>query len=162
MLFVQVETYQQFIDDALGEILEEHYKDLALNQDKVPLDPQLHVYREREKKGELLVMAMREAPEGVTGGNSGELAGYFIGFIAPGLHYQTCLTCTMDIFYVRPKFRDNLLAGRRLFKAVERELKTRGVDRWFVGTKLNKDVGRLFETLKFVPVEMYYAKWLGE
>lgn len=155
MLYVQVETYQQFIDDALGEILEEHYEDLALNQDKVPLDPQLNVYREREECGELLVMSMREK------GND-ELAGYFIGFIAPGLHYQTCLTCTMDIFYVRPKFRDNLLAGRRLFKAVERELKTRGVDRWFVGTKLNKDVGRLFDSLKFVPVEMYYAKWLGE
>ncbi len=158
MLFVQVETYQQFIDDALGEILEEHYEDLALNQDKVPLDPQLHVYREREEKGELLVMSMRsdEPPF------EDELAGYFIGFIAPGLHYQTCLTCTMDIFYVRPKFRDNLLAGRRLFKAVERGLKTRGVDRWFVGTKLNKDVGRLFESLNFEPVEMYYAKWLGD
>jgi len=155
MLYVQVETYQQFIDDALGEILAEHYEDLALNQDKVPLDPQFHVYREREKAGELLVMSMREK-------DTDELAGYFIGFIAPGLHYQTCLTCTMDIFYVRPKFRDNLLAGRRLFKAVERELKTRGVDRWFVGTKLNKDVGRLFESLKFEPVEMYYAKWLGE
>ena len=78
MLFVQVETYQQFIDDALGEILAEHYEDLALNQDRVPLDPQLHVYREREKKGELLVMSMREK-------GTNELAGYFIGFIAPGL-----------------------------------------------------------------------------
>lgn len=161
MLFVQVETYQQFIDDALGEILEEQYEDLALNKDKVPLDPQLHIYREREEKGELLVMSMRQRHQ-LGGGFDDELAGYFIGFIAPGLHYQTCLTCTMDIFYVRPKFRDNLLAGRRLFRAVEKELKTRGVDRWFVGTKLNKDVGRLFESLKFEPVEMYYAKWLGK
>ncbi len=153
MLSVTVENYQSFIDDAMDEILEEHYEDLALNQDKVPLDPQFHVYREREKKGELLVMCMREDKE---------LAGYFIGFIAPGLHYQTCLTCTMDIFYVRPKFRDNLLAGRRLFRAVERELRARSVARWFVGTKLNKDVGRLFESLKFTPVEMYYSKWLGD
>ncbi len=169
MLTVAVENYQSFIDDALDEILEEHYEDLALDQDKVPLDPQFSVYREREKKGELLVMCMREQtgqppasgwPPGET--PVGELAGYFIGFIAPGLHYQTCLTCTMDIFYVRPKFRDNLLAGRRLFKAVERELRARSVARWFVGTKLNKDVGRLFESLKFTPVEMYYSKWLGD
>ncbi len=113
MLSVQVESFQKFIDDALEEILEEHWKDLALNQDRVPLDPQFSVYREREKNGELLIMSMR---------SDDELAGYFVGFIAPGLHYQTCLTCTMDIFFVRPKFRDNLMAGRRLFKAVEAEL----------------------------------------
>ena len=154
MYSVQVECLQRLLDDTLGEIFEEHYEDLALNQDRVPLDPQLSVYREREKRGELLIMSMRTDDE--------DLVGYFVGFIAPGLHYQTCLTCTMDIFYVRPKFRDNLLAGLRLLKAVEAELRSRGVHRWFVGSKLHKDIGRLFESLKFQPVEMYYSKWLGD
>ena len=92
----------------------------------------------------------------------GEIAGYFIGFLAPGLHYKRCLTCTMDIFYVRPEFRHNHTASLRLFRATERELISLGCSRWFVGTKLHKDVGRLFEALRFQPVEMYYSKWLGE
>ena len=153
---VQVEPLQRFIDDALGEILEEHWQELALNKDRVPLDPQLGEYRKREADGSLLVMSMR------TDDDAEELVGYFLGFIAPGLHYQTCLTCTMDIFYVRPKFRDNLLAGRRLMRAVEKELRLRGVNRWFVGTKCHMDVARLFESLKFQLVEKYYSKWLGD
>ena len=155
MFFVQVESFQKFIDEARGEILDEHWAELALNTDKVPLDPQWDIYFKREELGELLTMVMRWK-------ETGEMAGYFLGFIAPGLHYQTCLTCTMDIFWVRPKFRDNLMAGRRLFQAVERELRSRSVDRWFVGTKLHKDVGRLFQALGFEPVEMYFSKWLGD
>ncbi len=155
MFTVQVEKFQAFIDESREEILLEHWTDLALNQDKVPLDPQWDIYLEREKRGELVMMVMRD--------EHGELAGYFIGFVAPGLHYQTCLTCTMDIFYVRPKFRHtHPLAGLRLFRATERELRSRGVHRWFVGTKLHKDIGRLFEALKFEPADQYWSKWLGD
>lgn len=147
-------TLSQFLAQAKGSILDEHWQSLALNQDKVPLDPQWDVYYQRESQGELLIMGLYAEND--------ELAGYFIGFIAPGLHYSTCLTCTMDIFFIREKFRGNLMLARKLFRSVELELRSRGVSRWFVGTKLHKDVGRLFEALRFTPVEMYYSKWLGD
>lgn len=129
-----------------------HFEELALNKDKVPLDPQYNVYLERDRRGEVLFVALREA---------GELVGYFVGFIAPGLHYRTCLTCTMDIFYVHPDKRGGR-AGIKLFKFVEQELKRRGVQRWFVGSKCHKDASWLFEHLEFQKVEVYYSKWLGE
>jgi GNAT superfamily N-acetyltransferase len=151
MLTSQIETIRDGLEE-LKPLLPLHWRELALDQDKVPLDPQYGLYLAREERGEVIYMTLRE---------DGKLMGYFIGFIAPGLHYQTCLTCTMDIFYVHPEHR-NGRGGLRLFRSVERELKRRGVQRWFVGSKMHKDASRLFEALKFDPVETYYSKWLGE
>lgn len=138
--------------DQIKTILPMHFEELALNQDKVPLDPQYEIYLHREKAGELIFTVLR---------SSGRMVGYFVGFIAPGLHYKTCLTCTMDIFYVHPAFRGQG-AGQILFEAVEKELKRRGVQRWFMGSKNHKDASYLFEKIGATPVETYYSKWLGE
>lgn len=135
----------------LKQLLPLHWEELALNKDKVPLDPQYEVYLQRDARGEVLFIALR---------NEGELVGYFVGFVNPGLHYKTCLTCIMDIFYVHEKHR-----GRRggfiLFNAVEQECKRRGVHRVFVGSKCHKDASWLFEKLGYTEVERYFSKWIG-
>lgn len=128
-----------------------HWAELALNQDKVPLDPQYEVYLERENRGEVLFVAAR---------SEGSIVGYFVGFVAPGLHYKTCLTLTMDIFWIRPESRGR--AGMKLFRFVEQEAKNRGVKRMFVGSKLHKDASWLFEKLGYQEVEKYYSIWLGD
>lgn len=151
MITCHVESFEQQLEE-LQVLLPLHYRELALNQDKVPLSPQYHVYIERERAGGLLFVTLRDA---------GELVGYFIGFIAPGLHYSTCLTCTMDIFYVRQDKRAGI-AGVRMFRFVEAELRRRGVHRWFMGSKLNADASPLFKRIGATPVETYYSKWLGE
>lgn len=151
MITTHVESFTELLPE-LKPMLPLHYLELALNQDKVPLDPQYGVYIEREAHGGVMFITLREA---------GELIGYFIGFIAPGLHYQTCLTLTMDIFYVHPDHRGSG-AGWQLFKAVEAEAKRRGVQRMFVGSKMHKDASWLFERLGYEPCETYYTTWLGE
>lgn len=146
---------RESLAERLGELmplLPLHFEELALNKDKVPLDPQYEVYLEREKRGELLMMVVRD---------NGRLIGYFIGFVAPGLHYKTCLTLTMDIFYVHPEYRGNS-TGFKLFRTVEAEAKARGVQRMFVGSKCHKDASWLFEKLGYEPVETYFTTWLGE
>lgn len=151
MLTCHVESFEERLAE-LQVLLPLHYRELALNQDKVPLQPQYHVYIERERAGGLLFITLRDA---------GELVGYFIGFIAPGLHYSTCLTCTMDIFYVHPERRSGS-AGVRMFRFVEAELKRRGVQRWFMGSKVHADASALFKRIGAAPVETYYSKWIGE
>jgi GNAT superfamily N-acetyltransferase len=152
MLTCQVESFMERLEE-FKPLFPLHWAELALNQDKVPLDPQYDVYAAREARGELLFVTMREA---------GKPVGYFIGFIAPGLHYRGCLTCTMDIFYVALAQRAQGLPGVRLFRAVEKELKRRGVQRWFVGSKTRADASALFEFLDFERVEVYYSKWIGD
>jgi GNAT superfamily N-acetyltransferase len=128
-----------------------HWKELALDQDYVPLDPQYDIYLRRDAAGEVLFIAGRDA---------GRLVAYFVGFVAPGLHYRTCLTLTMDIFLVLPEYRKGS-AGVRLFRTVEAEARRRGVNRMFMGSKLHKDSSALFKRLGYEPVEIYHAKYLG-
>ncbi|MES3022739.1 MAG: hypothetical protein V4857_14260 [Pseudomonadota bacterium] len=151
MLTCHIESLADRLEE-IKVLLPEHYKELALNQDKVPLSPQYEVYLERERAGGLLFVTMRDA---------GGMVGYFLGFIAPGLHYSTCLTCTMDIFYVRKDKRKGS-AGVRLFRFVEAELRRRRVQRWFMGSKIQADASALFKRIGAAPVETYYSKWLGE
>lgn len=151
MITCQAETFRGFLDE-LKTILPKHYEELALDQDKVPLDPQYDIYLTREDNGEVLVVTLRA---------EGELCGYFIGFVSPALHYRTCLTCIMDIFYVVKEWRGHG-GGEILFRGVERELKNRGVQRVFVGSKLHKDASWLFENMGYTEVERYYSKWIGE
>jgi GNAT superfamily N-acetyltransferase len=151
MITFHLESFEERLIE-LQALLPLHYSELALNQDKVPLDPQYNVYIERERRGELIFVVARE--EGV-------MIGYFIGFIAPGMHYKTCLTCTMDIFYVHPEKRMGT-TGLKLFRFVEAALKRRGVQRWFMGSKVQADASALFERVGASKVEVYYSKWLGE
>lgn len=125
-----------------------HWEELALDKDRFELDPQYELYLERERRGEVLCMVGRQA---------GEITAYFVGFVAPAMHYRTCLTLTMDIFWVAPEHRGKSL-GLRLFKAVEAEAMRRGVHRMFVGSKLHKDASWLFEKLGYRSVETYYSK----
>jgi len=145
--------------ESLTERLEEmkpffplHWEELALNQKQVPLDPQYDIYLDRDAAGQVLLVTLR---------NAGEMVGYFVGFVAPGLHYQTCLTLTMDIFYVLPEHRGSG-GGFVLFAAVEKEAKRRGVERMFVGSKCHKDASFLFEKLGYEEVERYYSAYWGK
>ena len=151
MITAQVEPYSKCLPE-LMQCYDLHWEELALNKDKVPLDPQYDLYEARDDAGQLLLVTLRE---------TGRLVGYFIGFIAPGFHYKTCLTLTMDIFWTHPDVRGGF-SGVKLFRLVEKEAKRRGVHRMFYGSKMHKDASRLFEFLKMEPVEIYYSKWIGE
>lgn len=151
ILTAQPEPFAPFLDEVMP-LLPRHYEELALNQDKVPLAPQYGEYLRRDALGMVLCVTLRSA---------GELVGYFVGFVAPGLHYQTCLTLHLDIFWIAPEHRGQM-GGVKLFKAVEREAKRRGVHRMFVGSKCHADASFLFERLGYERCEVTYTAWLGD
>ncbi|MES2040482.1 MAG: GNAT family N-acetyltransferase [Pseudomonadota bacterium] len=136
----------------LMSLLPLHYEELALNKEEVKLSPQFDLYEQYEREGRLLVVTLREL---------GEIVGYYVGLVAPGLHYSTCLTCITDIFYIR-KDKRNGSAGVRLFRYIEKELRRRGVQRWFMGSKVHADASALFKRIGAEPVETYYSKWMGD
>ena len=150
MLTCHLENFAEILPE-LKPLLPLHYAELALNQDKVPLSPQYDVYLDRDRQGMVLFATLRQA---------GEMVGYFIGFVAPGLHYSTCLTLIMDIFYVHPDHR-GAGGGWQLFKFVEQQARARGVQRLFAGSKMHKDASFLFEKLGYDLCETTYTKWLG-
>jgi len=151
MLTAQPEAFAPFLDE-VKPLLPLHYEELALNKDKVPLSPQYDEYLRRDAAGMVVCITMRSA---------GELVGYIIAFKAPGLHYSTCLTLTVDIFWLKPEYRGNG-GGVIMFKALEKEAKRLGVDRMFVGSKVHLDASYLFDRLGYTKVETYYSAWWGD
>lgn len=151
MLTAASEPFAPFLEEVMP-LLPEHYAELALDQDKVPLSPQYHIYLERDAAGQVFCIAMRDA---------GELVGYFVGFVNPGLHYSTCLTLHLDIFWIKPEHRGKH-GGTILFDAVETEAKRRGVQRMFIGSKVHLPADWLFERRGYQKVETTYSCWLGD
>lgn len=150
MITFAVEPFSNVYRELLP-LLEKHYGEISTHKDHgVPLDPLVEVYEARERDGSLMMVIGREA---------GEIVAYFVCFIAPGLHYRSCLTCTPDIFFVKPEKRTGM-TGMRMFRFVEKELRRRGVKRWAVGSKVAHDASALFRFLDFEPVETTYEKWL--
>lgn len=150
MLTFAIERFSDVYGELLP-LLHEHYGEISTHKDHgVPLDPMVEVYKAREADGSLVMVIGREA---------GEIVAYFVCFVAPGLHYRTCLTCSPDIFFVRPD-RRNGRVGLRMFKFLEAELRRRGVKRWAVGSKVEHDASALFRFMDFEPVETTYEKWL--
>jgi len=153
MITTAVESFEEGLEE-LKVLLPVYYKELALNQDKVPLRPQFDQYIHLENSGALLYVTLRQ---------EGKLIGYFIGFIRNHMHYDTMKVCMMDIFYVDPEKREkNPRAGVKLFRAVEVEAKRRGVHNIVVGSKVHKDASALFKYLGYSPIETFHSKWIGD
>jgi GNAT superfamily N-acetyltransferase len=125
-----------------------HWREIALNHAEVPLDIDHERYDALAAVGALHVLTARRA---------GLLIGYHIAIISGHLHYRSTLHGITDVYYVAPECRHGV-TGMRLFQAVERELKKRGVHKLFTATKLHLDQGPLFERLGYKPVERLYAK----
>lgn len=159
-----ITTHVECLTDCLHELkplFVPHYEELALNQDTVPLDPQYEVYLDRDARGEVLCVTIREA---------GRVIGYFVGFVCPALHYRTCLTLTMDIFWLSPAYRGESslehveahMVAEQLFETVKREAQRRGVQRVYFGSKTHKSCAHIFEDMGMVEVDRYFSAWWGQ
>ena len=152
MITSQIET---LANGGLAEIqvlLPEHHKELGLFQSKMPLRPLYQKYLDQELTGGLVYATLR---------SDGELIGYWISFVAPGLHYGTTLTATMDILWIRPDHRGKD-SGQLLHDTMERELRRRGVKLWWAGSKNHREIEGWLVKLGFEKAEVYLAKWLGD
>lgn len=149
MLTAQIEPFKNVLP-AMKEYFQEHYKEVSRHNGKFPLSPLYEVYAAREEANQVITGTLRE---------DGVLVGYYVGFIAPGMHYSTCLTCTTDIFYVAKPLRKTG-AGKLLMEEVERELKNRGVKLWTLSAKVNTPAIKLIEAIGGELTESLYLKWV--
>lgn len=133
-------------------MLARHWEELALDKEAVPLAPDWQRYRDLEATGALSAIAVRER---------GQLVGYSIMVLSTGLHYSSCPEARMDIFWLMPEVRGRW-GGVRMFRAHERELRRRGVKRIYAGSKLHRDLSRLFRRLGYQPVEIWLSKMLED
>ena len=146
----QVESYRLCLPE-LKACYPAHWDELALLKDKRKLDPNYLAYEELDRLGCVLLVTLRDERK--------KLAGYYIGFTFPELHYKTWISNFADIFRVNPEYRGQW-AGVKLFRAVEQELRARGVMLWHVTTKLHSESGAVLRRCGMTPDELHYSKAL--
>lgn len=136
-------------------LLPHHYDELSEHKlAGIPLDPQYDLYLARAAAGQVLYVTLRE---------NGALIGYLVSFVAPGMHYRSCLTATGDIFFVFPTKR-GLEGGRTLFSAWLKECRRRGIQLAQIGMKSRhaKYVRPILEDLGFFETEITFWQFLNK
>jgi hypothetical protein len=148
MVSYQEDDWLANLDD-LKEIIKDHYDELSVTKD-FPLDPAWDSYEQLLKNGGLKFITCKD---------DGKLVGYIIYFIAPHLHYKTCLTAFEDIYYLKKEYRKGR-TGIRMFQFADKLLKNQGIHRVIYNTKVHSDNSSLFEYLGYKFVDKVFTKLL--
>lgn len=144
---------EKFADilDELKPVFPEHWKEIANDQDSIPLDPDYETYLQLEEAGNFVVVTARL--------DNDEIVGYILTFVRPHLHYKTTLFGCVDIYYVKQEFRNGGV-GLKFFEFYLNEMKKLKIVKLTTMCKVQFDHGPLFEYLGFKHIEDIYAKLL--
>lgn len=154
-LIYQWQPFRDFVRE-LPPLFKQHWRELALNQDKIPLDPDWPRYFDLDLIGLLRCLTVRDR---------GLLVGYVFVLVFPHLHYASTLWAQTDIFWLDPVYRQGW-AGYRMLRMMEKGLKEIGVKVINVNAKLHFEasrgtIGRLLERLGYQPSDVVYVKFIG-
>jgi GNAT superfamily N-acetyltransferase len=146
-------TYTQETDwpkfrSEIEPLLESHWREIALDNAVIKLDPDWLEYARLDSLGQLHLLAVR---------NDDVLVGYYIGIVKPHLHYKSNLMAFNDVMYIKPEYRQGMV-GVRIFKEIERTLKERGVEKMYTNTKAHHDFGVILDRLGYRKAETIYTK----
>lgn len=134
------------------KLIEDHWEEIALNKDKIALNPDWDAYQDLELSGKLKIFTARDKDK---------LVGYFVVLVGPNLHYKDHLFAVNDILYLDKEYRKGR-TGIKLIKFAERCLKTDGVSVLNINTKVHKPFDILMEHMGFGLVERVYSKYIGD
>ena len=129
-------------------LLDEHWREIALNQDVIKLNPHWEAYAALDAAGRLRVYTARE---------NGELLGYFVLIVAPSLHYKDHIFANNDIIFLRADVREGF-TGIKLIKYAVECLEREGVRQININTKVHQPFDKILERQGFENIERVYSK----
>ncbi len=110
-MMIQRESIADARRSGLEELQHAHWREVAVDQNEIPLSVDWKRYEELEQKGLLFALGMRDGSK---------LVGYNAFYVVPHLHYSTTIFAFNDVIYVAPEYRG--LDGVRLILEAERQL----------------------------------------
>ncbi|MET3133628.1 hypothetical protein AAKU55_003918 [Oxalobacteraceae bacterium GrIS 1.11] len=147
----QVEKWRDALPD-MEPILVQHWHEIALGHDKVPLDIARERYQSLCDAGALHVVTARK---------DGAMVGYHVAIVSGHLHYLSTPHAITDVYFILPAYRRGF-TGIRLFRFVEAAMRTLGVKKLVTGTKLHLDMGAILRWLGYSATETVYTKYIGD
>jgi GNAT superfamily N-acetyltransferase len=141
----------------LGDLIRQHWDELGVHKDEMPLDPDWQAFVRMEDAGRFRVWTARD---------EATLVGYIGTFIQPHLHYRSTLTATEDLFMLAPPYR-NRGNGSRFFTSWISALSELGVRRIICHDKLHFEAERgglegFFKRLGFEETDRIWSRILPE
>lgn len=140
------------VREEVDELFYKHWEEIALNKDKIKLNPDWSFYETVYLAGNLGIYTARAGEK---------LVGYFVVIARPHPHYKDHLFAVNDIIFIDQEYRKGLV-GYKLIKFVENDLKKMGVSVLAVNTKVHKPFDSVLERLGFENTERLYTKYIGE
>ena len=131
-------------------LLEEHWKEIALNKEIIKLNPDWRAYAELDSINALRIYTARK---------EGKLMGYFVILVSRSLHYKDHLFANNDIVFLRKSARRGL-TGLKLVKFAVESLQAEGVTKLHVNTKTHQPFDPIMERLGFEEIETVFSKVL--
>lgn len=131
-------------------LLEEHYKEIALNKDIIKLNPDWRAYAQLDAINGLRIYTARK---------DGKLMGYFVVIVSRSLHYKDHLFANNDVIFLAKTARKGL-TGMKLIKYAIESLKAEGVTKLHVNTKMHQPFDPIMERLGFEEIETVFSKVL--
>lgn len=137
-------------DEKFYALTERHWKEVAIDQDRYPLDIHWDLFASLDKKGKLAMYTVRV---------EGRLVGYAVWALAQRAHYKTSTLAECDAFWLDPGMRGHQI-GTRLMQYSEAQLRARDVDVIVNRSKLHGhlDLDPFFRALGYEPIERVYRK----
>lgn len=131
-------------------LLEEHWKEIALNKDKIKLNPDWRAYADLDSIHALRIYTARK---------DGKLMGYFVVIVSKSLHYRDHLFANNDIIFLTKPARKGL-TGVKLIKFALDSLEAEGVTKVHINTKAHQPFDAILERLGFEEIERVYSLML--
>lgn len=131
-------------------LLEQHYKEIALNKDIIKLNPDWRAYAQLDAINGLRIYTARK---------DGKLMGYFVVIVSRSLHYKDHLFANNDVIFLTKTARKGL-TGVKLVKYAIESLKAEGVTKLHINTKMHQPFDPIMERLGFEEIETVFSKVL--
>lgn len=136
--------------DQVGELLHEHWLELAKNKTLMVLKPDAARYRAMEQVGMVLAL-------GAFDGDA--MVGYSVNFVSQHLHYADLVYAHNDVLFIAQSHRLGR-AGYRLIQATEQLAKARGARMLVWHAKQDTPLDSLMPRLGYGVQDILYSKEL--
>lgn len=150
-MFFQIEKVRD-VRKEVQPLLEMHWEQIALNKDKIKLNPDWEQAEKLCDEGRLKIFTARK---------DGNLVGYFAVIVGTSLHYKDHKFANCDVIYVHPEHRTGM-TGYKLIKVAEDYLKKSGVSLININTKVHTPFDKLMVKMGYNLIERLYSKYIGE
>lgn len=134
--------------DQVGELLHEHWLELAKNKTLMVLKPDTARYRAMEQAGLALALGAFDGDV---------MVGYSVSFIGPHLHYADLVFAQNDVLFIAQSHRLGR-TGYRLIQATEQMAKARGAQMLVWHAKQDTPLDSLLPRLGYGVQDILYSK----